>query len=319
MPLPSVTPCNLFRMKVAITGSSGLIGTELTRSLEADGHQVIRLVRHAPHVADEIRWDPQAVDAGLTPAALAGIDACVNLAGAPVGDHRWTAHYKSEIRSSRVLATQGLTGVLARLTPAPSVFVCASAIGFYGNTEGKAVDESAPSGAGFLPGVVRDWEAACAPAADAGIRVVKLRSGLVMSPSGGVLARLLPLARMGLCPRFGDGSQIWSWIALADEVAAIRFLLENGSGPYNLTAPNAVPNDVFTSALAHALHRPDLRWLRVPAWALKLALGEMSSEILGNARVLPTRLTEAGFPFRYPDLPAALAAELPSGTAHDSV
>jgi uncharacterized protein (TIGR01777 family) len=297
-------------MKVAITGSSGLIGTALVSALEADGHQVVRLVRRPPHGTDEIRWDPQAVDAGLTPAALAGIDACVNLAGAPVGSHRWTRLYKAEIRSSRVIATRALAGALAALSPRPSVLVCASAIGFYGNMSGKSVDESAPAGPGFLSGVVRDWEAACAPAADAGIRVVNLRSGLVLSPAGGVLARLLPMARLGLCPRFGNGDQIWSWIALADEVAAIRFLLEQGEGAYNLTAPNAVPNDAFTSALAHALGRPDARWLRIPAWALKLALGEMSSEILGNARVLPTRLTEAGFSFRYPEIPAALAAEL---------
>jgi uncharacterized protein len=192
------------------------------------------------------------------------------------------------------------------------VFVCASAIGFYGNTGGETVDESAPSGSAFLSGVVRDWEEACRPAADAGIRVVNLRSGLVLSPAGGVLARLLPLARLGLCPRFGDGSQIWSWIALADEVAAIQFLLEQGEGPYNLTAPHAVPNDEFTSALVHELNRPDFSWLRVPAWALRLALGEMSSEILGNARVLPARLTEAGFTFRYPSVEAALKAALAS-------
>jgi uncharacterized protein len=297
-------------MKVAITGSSGLIGTALIAALEADGHQVVRLVRRPPHGADEIRWDPQAVDAGLSPTALAGVDACVNLAGAPVGSHRWTRQYKAEIRSSRVLATRALAGVLAGLSPRPSVLVCASAMGFYGNTGGKTVDESAPAGAGFLPGVVRDWEAACAPAAEAGIRVVNLRSGLVLAPAGGVLARLLPLARLGLCPRFGSGTQIWSWIALADQVAAIRFLLEQGEGPYNLTAPNAVPNDAFASALAGALGRPDARWLRIPSWALKLALGEMSSEILTNSRVLPTRLTEAGFTFRYPDIDAALAAEL---------
>jgi uncharacterized protein (TIGR01777 family) len=300
-------------MKIVITGSSGLIGTALARSLRADGHDVIRLVRRAPRGADEVRWDPQAVDAGLTPASLAGIDACVNLAGAPVGDRRWTARYKAEIRASRVIATRALAGVLALLEPRPTVFVCASAMGFYGSTEGKAVDESAPLGRGFLPEfVVRDWEAACAPASSAGIRVVNLRSGLVLSPAGGVLRRLLPLARLGLCPRFGSGEQVWSWIALADHIAAIRFLLDHPecSGPYNLTAPNAVTNDEFTSALEHTLGRPDQRWLRVPAWALRLALGEMSSEILGNARILPARLTEAGFEFRYPEVGPALAAEL---------
>ena len=299
-------------MKVAITGSSGLIGTALVSALEADGHQVVRLVRRPPRSAGEIHWDPQAVDAGIHAGTLTGIDACVNLAGAPVGDHRWTTRYKAEIRSSRVIATRALANVLAGLEPRPSVFVCASAMGFYGNTRGKAVDESAPSGPAFLSGVVRDWEAACAPAADAGIRVVNLRSGLVLSPAGGVLGKILPLARLGLCPRFGTGEQVWSWITLADEVAAIRFLLESSScaGPYNLTAPNAVTNDAFTSALQQVAGRPDLRWLRVPAWALRLALGEMSSEILGDARVLPARLTEAGFEFSYPSVGPALAAEL---------
>jgi uncharacterized protein (TIGR01777 family) len=304
-------------MKVAVTGSSGLIGSALTESLRADGHEVVRLVRRSPRAADEIRWDPHAVDAGLNGAALdgtalAGTGACVHLAGAPVGEHRWSAQYKAEIRSSRVMATRALAGLLAKLDPRPSVFVCASAIGFYGNTSGEAVDESAPAAGGFLPGVVRDWEAACAPAASAGIRVANLRSGLVMSPAGGVLGRLLPLARLGACPRFGSGQQVWSWIALADEIAAIRFLLSHAdcTGPYNLTAPHAVTNSELTSALERTLGRPDLRWLRVPAWALRLALGEMSSEILGDSRVLPQRLTDAGFTFRYPEIGPALAAEL---------
>jgi uncharacterized protein (TIGR01777 family) len=299
-------------MKVVVTGSSGLIGTALTESLRADGHEVVRLVRRSPRAADEIRWDPQAVDAGVSGTALSGIEACVSLAGAPVGEHRWTRQYKAEIRSSRVIATRALAGVLAKLDPRPSAFVCGSAIGWYGNTSGEAVDESAPAAGGFLPGVVRDWEAACAPAADAGIRVVNLRSGLVMSPRGGVLGRLLPLARLGVCPRFGSGQQVWSWIALADEIAAIRFLLSNAdcAGPYNLTAPAAVTNSELTSALERTLGRPDLRWLRVPAWALRLALGEMSSEVLGDSRVLPQRLTDAGFKFAHPEIGPALAAEL---------
>lgn len=299
-------------MKVAVTGASGLIGGALVSSLRADGHEVVRLVRRSPHAPDEIRWDPHAVDAGLNGSSLAGIDACVSLAGAPVGDHRWTSRYKAEIRSSRVLATRALTGALTKLSPLPSVFVCGSAMGWYGNVSGRTVDESAPAGSGFLPGVVHDWEAACAPAADAGIRVANLRSGLVLSPRGGVLGRLLPLARLGVCPRFGSGEQVWSWIALSDEIGAIRFLLEHPecSGPYNLTAPNPVTNDALTSALERTLGRPDLRWLRVPAWLLRLALGEMSSEILGDARVLPKRLIEAGYTFRYPEVAAALEAEL---------
>jgi uncharacterized protein (TIGR01777 family) len=296
-------------MKIAVTGSSGLIGSALVTSLRADGHEVVRLVRRSPRSPQEIRWDPHAVDAGLEANTLAGVTACVNLAGAPVAARRWTKRYKSEIRSSRSLATRALAGMLARLDPAPEVFVCASAMGYYGNTGGTTVDETAPNGPGFLPGVVRDWEAACAPAAEAGIRVANLRSGLVLSPDGGMLARMLPLARMGLCPRFGTGRQIWSWITLTDEIAAIRFLLDQGEGPFNLTTPNAVTNDEFTTALNRSLGRPDLRWLRVPAWALRLGLGEMASEILGDARVLPQRLTEAGFTFRHPEIGRALAAE----------
>lgn len=299
-------------MKVVVAGSSGLIGSALVTSLQAGGHEVVRLVRRSPRSAQEIRWDPHAVDAGLEAASFAGVGACVNLSGAPVAAHRWTNRYKSEIRSSRVLATRALAGVLARSEPAPPVFVCASAMGYYGNTGGASVDETAQNGAGFLPGVVRDWEAACDPAAKAGIRVVNLRSGLVLSAGGGVLHRMLTPARLGLCPRFGTGKQTWSWITLTDEIGAIRFLIDHAecSGPFNLTTPGAVTNDEFTTALNRELGRPDLRWLRVPSWALKLGLGEMSSEILGDARVLPTRLTDAGFQFRHPEIGPALRQAL---------
>jgi hypothetical protein len=307
-------------MKVAVTGSSGLIGSALTASLRADGHQVIRLVRRPPHAvstdgtdvgrAGEIRWDPRAADAGDP--ALDGIDACVHLAGAGVGDHRWTRSYKAEIRASRVLATRALASVLARLAVPPKVFVSASAIGWYGDTGGREVTEDTPAGQGFLSRVVHDWEAAAAPAADKGIRVVHPRSGLVLGKSGGVLGRLLLPAQFGLLPRFGAGSQVMSWISLADEVRAIRFLLESDSavGPYNLTAPNPVTNSELTAALHHALRRPDFPVLRVPEPVLRLALGEMSTELLTSARVLPRRLEEAGYQFRYLTVGAALAAEL---------
>jgi uncharacterized protein (TIGR01777 family) len=307
-------------MKIAVTGASGLIGTALTASLRADGHQVIRLVRRPPHAvstdgtdvggAGEIRWDPRAADAGNP--ALDGIDACVHLAGAGVGDHRWTPSYKAEIRASRVLATRALASVLARLAVPPKVFACASAIGWYGDTGGREVTEDTPAGQGFLARVVHDWEAAAAPAAEKGIRVVHLRSGLVLSKSGGALSRLLPPARFGLLPRFGSGSQVMSWISMADEVAAIRFLLDSDSaaGPYNLTAPSPVTNGELTAALHHALRRPDFPVLRVPEPVLRLALGEMSTELLTSARVLPRRLEEAGYHFRYLTISAALAAEL---------
>ena len=209
-------------MKVAITGSSGLIGTALTASLQADGHQVVRLVRRAPRAADEIRWDPRAADAGNP--VLEGLTACVHLAGAGVGDHRWTAAYKAEIRSSRVLATRALAAALVAASPRPATFIVASAIGWYGDTGGAAVTEDAPAGKAFLSRVVADWEAAASPARDAGIRVAQLRSGLVLASGGGVLGRLAFPARLGVLPRFGDGRQVMSWISLTDEVRAIRFL-----------------------------------------------------------------------------------------------
>ena len=300
-------------MKVAITGSSGLIGTALTASLQADGHQVVRLVRRPPRAADEIRWDPRAADAGNP--VLTGVSACVHLAGAGVGDHRWTAAYKAEIRSSRVLATRALATALAGLSPRPLTFISGSAMGWYGDTGGAAVTEDAPAGKGFLSRVVADWEAAASPARDAGIRVAQLRSGLVLGSGGGMLGRLALPARLGVLPRFGDGRQVMSWISLTDEVRAIRFLLdgpgaEGRSGPYNLTAPNPVTNTELTSGLLAACRRPDFSWLRVPAPALRLGLGEMSSELLTSARVLPKRLLDAGFEFDYPTVDAALAAEL---------
>jgi uncharacterized protein (TIGR01777 family) len=295
-------------MKVAITGSSGLIGTALTASLRADGHQVVRLVRRAPHAADEMRWDPRAADAGGPD--LDGVDACVHLAGAGVGDHRWTAEYKAEIRASRVLPTRAL----AAAKPAPRAFITGSAIGWYGDTGGAEVTEDAPAGKAFLSRVVADWEAASAPAAQAGIRVAHVRSGLVLGKGGGVLARLSLPARFGVLPRFGDGSQVMSWISLTDEVRAIRFLLDGAgdtaSGAFNLTAPHAVTDAELTAALNKTLGRPDFPWLQVPTPVLKLGLGEMSSELLTSARVLPKRLLESGFEFEYPTIDAALAAEL---------
>src|SRR5215472_995455 len=228
-------------MKVAVTGSSGLIGTALVASLRSDGHQVIRLVRRPPRSDDEVRWDPRAADAGLSPMpeALEGVGACVHLAGAGVASRRWTARYKAEIRASRVLGTRALAGALARLGSPPATLLSASAIGWYGDTGDRQVDESAPAGNAFLARLVRDWEAATGPAAEAGVRVVNLRSGLVLTPAGGLLARLLPFARLGLCPRFASGAQGMSWISLSDEIRAMLFLLSRKdiAGPVNLTSP----------------------------------------------------------------------------------
>jgi uncharacterized protein (TIGR01777 family) len=212
-----------------------------------------------------------------------------------------------------VLATRALATALTRLDPPPKVLVCASAIGWYGDAGGREVTEDMPAGRGFLARVVHDWEAAAEPAAQAGIRVAHLRSGLVLGRGGGALPRLAAPARFGLLPRFGDGGQVVSWIARGDEVAAIRFLLDHAEcgGPYNCAAPNPVTNDEFTAALHAAFRRPDLSWLRVPAPVLRLAVGEMSSELLTSARVVPKRLLAAGFEFEHPTIGAALAAELP--------
>jgi uncharacterized protein len=300
-------------MKVAVTGSSGLIGTALIAGLLADGHEVVRLVRRPPHAAGEVRWDPHAADGGLGSLdGLRGVDACLHLAGAGVADRRWTARYKAEVRASRVLGTRALAGALARLSPRPSVLVSASAIGYYGSQAAAGVDESAPAGKGFLARVVHDWEEAADPARAAGIRVVHPRSGLVLARDGGMLGKLLPLARLGLCPRFGSGTQLMSWISLSDEVAALRFLLSDPdvSGPVNLTAPAPVTNAAFTAALHAAAGRRDHPWLRIPAPLLRLGMGEASTELLSSAQVTPARLVKAGYQFRYPELPAALTAEL---------
>jgi uncharacterized protein len=307
-------------VKIAVTGSSGLIGTALVASLRADGHEVIRLVRRAPRAPDEERWDPRAADAGLLAGSsvLDGLGACVHLAGSGVVDRRWTARYKAEVRASRVRGTRALAGALAKLSPPPATLVAASAIGWYGDTGGREADESAgagpAAGAGFLARLVRDWETAAEPAAEAGIRVVHPRSGLVLTPRGGLLARLLPLARLGLCPRFGSGRQVMSWVSLTDEIAAFKYLLARTdlSGPVNVTAPAAATNAEFTAALNAAAGHRDLPWLRVPAPLLRLAVGEAAVELLSSARVLPRRLQEAGYEFRYPTLPEALAAELSS-------
>jgi len=297
-------------MKVAVTGSSGLIGTALVAALRADGHEVIRLVRAAPAPPDAVAWDPRADRGGLGPRSLDGVAAVVHLAAAGVADKRWTPRYQAEIRDSRARGTQALAGALAAMATPPAVLLSGSAIGWYGDTGGREVTESDPAGSGFLSEVVRDWEAATGSAAQAGIRVVTLRSGLVLSSRGGILARLLPLFRLGLGGRIGTGRQVMSWIGLSEWVAAARFLLgrDDVHGPVNLTTPCPVSNAEFTSALAAAVHRPALMLVPVPA--LKVAIGGVSSDILSSARVLPRRLLDEGYQFRHPAIAEALAAEL---------
>lgn len=290
-------------MQIAITGSTGLIGKALVGALRDEGLTVVRLVRRRAAAADEVRWDPFG---DVDTASLEGVDAVVHLAGASIGDHRWTMANRREIRDSRIEGTRTLARALAGLKRRPSVFVSGSAIGFYGDTGDVAVDESAPRGEGFLAELCLDWEAAARPAADAGIRVVHPRTGLVFAREGGLLGKVLPLFRLGLGGRLGTGRQWMSWISLADQVAALRFLIDGDlDGPVDLTAPEPVTNADFTEALGAALRRPTP--FTVPATVLRLALGELADEgALISQRVLPARLIEAGFTFKHRELTAAL-------------
>ncbi len=304
-------------MRVVIAGSSGLIGSALTASLLADGHAVVRLVRRPPQSATnepratEARWDPSA--AHLPASALDGADAVVNLAGAGVGDHRWTAAYRQRIRDSRVLTTATLATAMADLPSAPRVFVACSAIGYYGETGDTPTDESGAPGGDFLARVCQEWEAAADPARKAGIRVAHPRFGLVVSAKGGAFGRLLPLARLGLGGRLGSGHQYWSYVSLTDTIRALRHAIDTEalSGPVNVTTPNPATNAEITGDIGRALNRP-MR-LAVPAAALRAALGGFSEGILMSQRVIPARLLESGFEFRHPTFPEALASALEEG------
>ena len=304
-------------MRIAVTGSSGLIGSAFADAARRDGDEVLRLVRRPARAADEISWDPAAARGGIDPAALAGLDAVLNLAGAPIAASRWTPGRKAELRASRIEATAGLVAALTAADRPPATLLSGSAIGWYADTGGREVAESAPAGAGFLAELARDWEAAAEPARAAGIRVVTLRTGIVLARQGGMLARLAPLFRLGLGARIGPGTQYISWIALTDHIRALRYLLGNPAldGPVNLTAPNPVTNNDFTAALARALGRPAL--LRAPAPVLRAALGELSSDLLASARVIPRALVTAGFTFEHAHIAAALAAELRPDSQRD--
>jgi uncharacterized protein (TIGR01777 family) len=292
-------------MRVAISGASGLIGTALSAELTAAGDDVVALVRRDARSPAEIGWDPAS---GLDPGTLSGVDAVVHLAGAPIAAKRWTPSRKAELRASRITSTQTLATAMAGATPPPGVLICGSAIGYYGDTGDTAVDETGPAGTGFLADLVRDWEAAAGPAVSAGIRVANIRSGLVLAAAGGILARLMPPFRFGLGARVGPGTQYLSWISVTDEVRAIKFALDRPdiSGPVNLTAPEPVTNAEFTKALARALGRPAV--LMLPSAALSAVLGEVASELLSSARVVPAKLLKAGFTFRTPDIETALSA-----------
>ncbi len=297
-------------MRVAVTGASGLIGTALVPHLRSVGHEVQRLVRRPAVAPDEVTWDPAAGTVDV--AALEGVDAVVHLAGAGVGDHRWTDDYKREILNSRIDGTHTIVSAMTALEQRPRVLVSASAIGWYGDTGSTLVDETAQAGTGFLADVTRAWEAAAGPAAAAGIRVVHPRTGLVVSGDGGAWARMFPLFKLGVGGRLGSGHQYWSWISLRDEVCALQFLLEQEhlSGPVNLTGPAPATNAEVTSIMGHVLGRPTI--LPVPAFALKTVLGEFSTEVLGSTRVRPAVLESAGFVFQDPTVESAIRTALAS-------
>ncbi|MDA3626869.1 TIGR01777 family oxidoreductase [Saccharopolyspora oryzae] len=291
-------------MRVVVAGSSGLIGTSLVAGLRAADHEVVRLVRRLPTAPDERGWDPET--GKLDADALDGADAVVNLCGAGVGDKRWTPERKRLLVRSRLRPT----AVLAEAVAEAGVPVLAngSAVGYYGDAGPKPVTEAAPPGDDFLAEMCKRWEAATEPAANAGVRVVLLRTGLVLSPSGGLLGPLRSVFSLMLGGRLGDGTQYMPWISLDDEVAAIKFVLENPaiSGPVNLTGPAPVTNAEFTKAFAEALGRP-APWV-VPSFALRIVLGEFAGEALKGQRAVPTVLESHGFSFQHPSINAALAA-----------
>jgi uncharacterized protein (TIGR01777 family) len=289
-----------------VTGAGGLVGSALVAALAADGRRVDRLVRRPSRGPTEIPWDP--ATGRLAPDALAGTEAVIHLAGESIGAGWWNAARKARIRDSRIGPTRMLAQALAALAPRPRVLISASAVGIYGDRGDEILDESSPPGTGFLAEVARAWEDATSPAASAGIRVVLLRTGLVLAREGGALARLLPVFRVGLGGPLGRGRQWMSWIALPDLVGAIRHALAADalSGPLNAVAPDAVRGAEFARALGATLGRP--AFLPAPAFALRFALGRERADalLLSSARVVPGRLRATGFAFRWPGLAGAL-------------
>jgi hypothetical protein len=292
-------------MHILVTGASGLIGSALVSFLSAAGHDVTRLVRSEPKPGERAaRWDPMAGTIDVS--GLQAVEAVAHLAGEPIAE-RWTAAKKAKIRDSRVKGTQVLCKALTALTPLPKVLVSASAIGYYGDRGAELLTEDSAPGSGFLAEVCRAWEAATDPAQQHGIRVVRLRFGVVLSAAGGALAKMLPPFRMGLGGVLGSGRQYMSWIVLDDAVAAIyHAIVTNGlQGPTNAVAPQAVTNQEFTTTLGKVLRRPTV--LPMPAFAARLIFGEMADELLlASARVQPARLQASEFSFRYPELERAL-------------
>ena len=289
---------------VAIAGSSGLIGSALVSALRAADHRVLRIVRRAPANGDELHWNPDSGE--FDPSGLEGVDAVINLCGVNVGDKRWSGSFKQSLRDSRIGPTEVIAAAVA--DAGVPTLINASAVGYYGDTGNRVVDETAPAGGGFLSRLCVDWEAAALAAEDAGARVVLARSGLVLSPGGGVLSRLRPLFSLGLGARLGNGRQYMPWISLEDEVRGLLFAINNPdlSGPVNFTGPAPVTNSEFTAALGPALNRPTP--LMVPGFALRTLLGEFADEgLLGGQRAIPAALERAGFVFHHNTIGEALA------------
>lgn len=297
-------------MNILVTGSSGLVGSALIPALTAEGHRVSRLVRTKSNLGiRDTFWDPNAGELYSPP--LEGLDGVVHLAGESIAEGRWSKIRKARIRQSRAQGTRLLSESLARLAQPPKVLISASAIGYYGDRGSEILTEQAPPGSSFLAGVCQDWEAAAQPAAGSSIRVVTLRTGIVLSPVGGALARMLPPFRMGLGGMVGSGKQFMSWISIDDLVRIVLYVLkiETVRGPVNAVAPKPVTNAEFTRILGRVLSRPTV--LPMPAFAARLAFGEMADELLlASARVVPAKLEASGFVFRHPDLESALSSLL---------
>ena len=291
-------------MKVVVGGSSGLIGAALVRRLQSDGHDVLRLVRRAPTAPDEIEWDPVAgsIDAG----AIEGVDAVVHLGGASIAGQRWDAAYKQQIRDSRVNSTRLLSETIAGLQRKPSVFLCASALGFYGDRDDEIITENMPQGSGFLADVTAEWEAATAPASSAGIRVCNMRIGVVLSKDGDLPRRMLAPFKMGLGGKLGNGKQYMSWVHIDDVVGGFMHGLDRPAleGPVNLSVPNAVTNREFTKALARAVKRPAM--FKVPKFALRIAMGESAQFATQSTRMYPLKISQSGYRFQWEDVELAL-------------
>jgi len=297
-------------MKILVSGSSGLVGQALVKAYEEAGHEVVVLVRRRVSVGPgAFYWEPE--NNKVDPQALEGVDVIIHLAGESIAEGRWTDEKKQRIRDSRVKSTRLLAEAAANAEHPPKVFACASAIGYYGERGDETLDENSPAGAGFLADVCKEWEAACQPAAEKGIRVINLRFGMILSPDGGALAKMLTPFRMGVGGKVGSGDQYYSWVALEDVVRAIEYAVEveSISGPVNIVARNPVTNLKFTKALGSVLGRPTI--FPMPAFAARMAFGEMADELLlASTRVIPEKLRDAGFTFKHDQIGECLRALL---------